>query len=101
MNQGEIWLCESPMAKARPALVITRDTAVPVLQRITVVSITRTLRRGPTQLALGHEEGLRTACVANFDDIAVIDRSFLTYKIGDLGSRAHELCGALRSLADC
>ncbi len=101
MNQGEIWLCESPELKARPALIVTRPHALAVMQRVTVAGITTTLRRGPTQLSLGPDDGLRVECVANFDDLTVVDRSTLTRKIGSLGPRIHELCGALNAVADC
>lgn len=100
MKHGEIWLCESP-ATTRPALILTRDTALGLLQGITVAGITKTPRRGPTQLNLGNEEGLRLECVANFDDISVVNRAFLTHKIGDLGARRREICAALHALADC
>jgi mRNA-degrading endonuclease toxin of MazEF toxin-antitoxin module len=101
VNQGDIWLLESPRGGVRPALVITRQRAVDIFGRVTVALVTSTLRKGPTQLPLGSDEGMRTDCVANFDDLAVVDRAMLTRRLGQLGPRMHEMCAALEALADC
>ncbi len=101
MNQGEIWLLESPEAKTRPALVVTRPYALGAMRRVTVALITSTLRTGPTQLHLGRDEGLARECVANFDDLTVVNHAMLTRCIGGLGRRHHELCTALAAVADC
>lgn len=92
---------ESPHGGIRPALVITRQRAVDIFGRVTVALVTSTLRKGPTQLSLGSDEGMRTECVANFDDLTVVDRAILTRRLGQLGSRLHEMCDALNALADC
>ena len=101
MNQGEIWLFESVDTKARPALILTRPAALAVQRRVTIAGITTTMRSGPTQLRLGPDEGLNRECVANFDDITVVERSHLTRRLGSLGGRHHELCAALDALSDC
>ncbi len=100
-QQGEIWWAEA-LDKKRPVLVVTRSEAVPVLTWIVVAPITQTIRRIPTELALGTRHGLRVDCVAAFDNVQPIRRSFLTERIGQLGVEdLDEICRAFRALADC
>jgi mRNA interferase MazF len=75
---------------------------VPVLTWLVVAPVTRTVRGIPSEVTLGPDEGLRESCVASFDNMQPIRRSFLTQRVGRLGEgRREELCRALRALADC
>ncbi len=98
-RQGKVWWAEAE-DKRRPVLVVTRDVAVPVLSRVVVAPITRTVRDIPTEILLGPEEGLPVACAANFDDVQPIRRSFLTSRLGRVDDR-RSICRALSALADC
>jgi mRNA interferase MazF len=99
--QGDIWWAEAS-DKRRPVLVVTRSDAIQVLQWIIVAPITRTRRRIPTEIVLGGDEGLSDDCVATFDNLQPIRRSFLTERVGQLGAASSgEICRALRALADC
>jgi len=98
-RQGEVWWAEAE-DKRRPVLVITRDVAVPVLRRIIVAPVTRTVRDIPTEIPLGPREGLPDACAANFDDIQPVRRAFLTQRVGRVEDRGL-ICVALSALADC
>jgi mRNA interferase MazF len=99
--RGEIWICDEPELGSRPALVLTRDDAIAVLRTIVVAFVTRTLRTAPSQLRLGPEEGLRTECVANFDDLHTVPKSWLVHQVGSLGPRMHELCDRLNAMSGC
>jgi mRNA interferase MazF len=99
-RQGDLWWAEAE-DKRRPVLVVTRSRAIPVLTWILVAPITRTIRGIPTEIPLGPPEGLPQECVASFDNIQPIRRSFLTDRLGDLGLRHGEVCSALGALADC
>ncbi len=100
-SQGEIWWAEAA-DKRRPVLVVTRSEAVPVLTWIVVAPVTRTIRDIPTEVALGPDHGLATSCVASFDNLQPIRRSFLTERVGELDiDESDEICRALRALADC
>lgn len=92
---------ESPDRKSRPALIVQRDAAIAVMDRVTVAPVTTTIRLLPTCVLLGPDEGLHTECVANFDSIAVVPKYALTRRLGDLGVRHREMCAALKALADC
>jgi mRNA interferase MazF len=99
--QGEVWWAEAE-DKRRPVLVITRSDAIPVLARLVVAPVTRTVRGIPTEIALGPDDGLTTECAASFDNLQPINRHLLTGRIAALSSaRSHELCDALSALADC
>lgn len=100
-TQGEIWWAEAE-DKRRPVLIITRSDAVPVLIWIMVAPVTRTIRTIPTEVMLGANHGLPDDCVASFDNLQPIRRSFLTQRVGELGlEELNEICRALRALADC
>ncbi len=98
--QGEVWWAEAE-DKRRPVLIVTRSEAIAVLTGIIVAPITRTVRHIPTEVYLGPEEGMQVECCASFDNLQCILRSALTGRIGYLGLRRQEICGALRALADC
>lgn len=100
-RQGDIWWAESE-DKRRPVLIVTRSQAVPVLTWVVVAPITRTIRDIPTEIPLGSSEGLPRSCAASFDNLQPVRRSFLTDRVGWLGTEhADEICRALRALADC
>jgi mRNA interferase MazF len=99
--QGDVWWASAD-DKRRPVLVITRSDAIPVLARLVVAPVTRTVREIPTEILLGPDDGMPTECAASFDNLQPIDRRLLTERIAMLDvTRRHEICGALAALADC
>lgn len=100
-SQGEISWAEAE-DKRRPVLVVTRSEAVPVLTRILVPPVTRTVGRIPTEVVLGAEQGLPDDCVAAFDNLQPIRHSLPTRHVGELSrDQQGEICRALEALADC
>ena len=100
--QGELWWLETPNDKRRPVLVVSRDAAIAVLRNLVVAPVTSSLRRIPTCLRLGPEEGLDHESEASFDNMATVPKALLTTRIGELGAAGRaELCGAMRAVADC
>lgn len=100
-RQGEVWWAEAE-DKRRPVLVVTRSDAIPVLARLIVAPVTRTVRGIPTEIAFGPDDGLATECAASFDNVQPINRHLLTTRIAALDPpRRHEICAALAALADC
>jgi mRNA interferase MazF len=101
-RQGEIWWGETPEAKGRPYLVVSRNEAIEAMRRVLVAPVTRTVRSIPTEVPLGGEEGLRVDSAASFDNLRMIQRAMLTRRLGTLDvSRRVDLCTALRAIADC
>ncbi len=100
-QQGEVWWAEAE-DKRRPVLIVTRSEAIPVLRRLVVAPVTRTVRGIPTEIPLGADEGVPVECAASFDNLQPVNRQLLTTRIGALGaSRRGEVCAALDALADC
>lgn len=100
-RQGDVWWAEAE-DKRRPVLVVTRSDAIPVLTWIVVAPVTRTVRGIPTEIPLGPRHGLAVDCVASFDNLQPIRRTFLTRRVGQLGADdAGAVCRALDALADC
>lgn len=98
--QGDIWWAESE-GQRRPVLVVTRSEAIPVLNRILVAPVTRTIREIPTEVLLGSEDGLPETSVASFDNLQPVPKSFLKSRLGSIWHRRHEICSALEALSDC
>jgi len=100
-RQGEIWWARVDEQR-RPVLIVTRSEAIPVLRRVVVAPVTRTVRGIPTEIALGEAEGLAAPCAASFDNLQPVGRHLLSERAGALGApRAGEICRALAALGDC
>jgi mRNA interferase MazF len=66
-------------------VILTRDTAIPLLAGVTVAAITGTIRDLPTEVPLGPEHGLARDCVVNCDNLFTIPKSTLRSRRGELG----------------
>jgi mRNA interferase MazF len=100
--RGEVWWGEMADVGRRPYLVLTRDVAIPVLRRVVVAPVTKTIRGIPSELRLGSEEGLDVECVASMDNVLTLPKSILVQRIGALSpERRRELCDALSAAVDC
>ncbi len=100
MVQGDIWWAESEAGR-RPVLVVTRDEAVPVLNRIVVAPVTRTVRGIASEVSLDVDDGLAHPCVASFDNLRVVLKAHLTERVGSISHRRSDICAALAAMADC
>ena len=102
MTRGEVWWAEHPDAGRRPFLVLTREAAIPVLERLLVVPATRTVRGIPTEVVLTEADGMPTRCALSFDNVTTLPKSLLTTRICRLGvERLREVCRALRIATGC
>lgn len=100
-EQGDIWWAEAE-DKRRPVLVVTRSDIIPALNTIVIAPVTRTIRNIPTEIPLGDRHGLPDDCVAAFDNLQPIRRSYLTSRVGGLAvEETARICDALCALADC
>jgi mRNA interferase MazF len=102
VNRGEIWWLEHPDAGRRPACILTRQAAIPVLTAVLVAPATRTVRGIPSEVALSREDGMPADCALSFDNLATVPKALLTERITALApERVHELCAALDVAAGC
>lgn len=87
--------------KTRPALLLTRGLAVPLLKHITVAPITSTVRGISTEVAVGPANGLQRDCVINCDNIHTVSVDDLGRHIGFLlPAQEEELTEAILAAFD-
>jgi mRNA interferase MazF len=85
VKRGDIcWYTFKTPDKKRPVLILTRDSAIPVLNAVTVAPITSTIRSIPTEVVLTEEDGLPDTCAANFDNLQTVPK-------GNIGDRISHL----------
>jgi len=101
VERGELWWGEAPDEKGRPYLVVSRDAANAVMQRVLVAPVTRRVRGLPSELRVGADEGLPAESVASFDNLQPFSKALLVRRLGTLGPRTHELCRAAGAVLDC
>jgi len=97
VRQYEIWWASlPPPVGRRPVLLLSRNSAYTVLNKVIVAEVTSTVRDIPVEVRLGPREGLSRRSVANLDNVHVVARSDLASRIGSLpASRVGELKRAL------
>lgn len=103
LERGEIRLCQfrSP-DKARPALVLTRGSALAYLSRVTIAPITSTIRGVPSEVVVGPEDGLKQACAVNLHNVVTVAKDTVGRRVAQLGEgRMHEVCRALAFALGC
>jgi mRNA interferase MazF len=100
--RGEVWWYEAPDEKRRPYLILTRNEAIPVLNRLLAVPATGTIRGIPSEVALSERDGMPKACVLLFDSVTVVRKSLLVERIATLSTSVmDEVCAALSFAAGC
>ena len=88
MKQYELWWADLPLpAGRRPVLLLSRNGAYAVRERIIVAEVTTTIRNMPFEVPVGAAEGMRERCVLNLDTVAVVSKSRLVSRIGTLPGR--------------
>jgi mRNA interferase MazF len=102
VNRGEIWWVEHPDTGRRPACVLTRQAAIPVLNAVLVAPATRTIRGIPTEVTLTRDDGMPDDCALSFDNLTTVPKPLLTTRIMTIpDTRLPELCSALRAATGC
>ena len=100
MNRGDVcWYTFKAPDKKRPVLVLTRNSAIAVLNSVTIAPITSTIRNIPTEVVLTRDDGLPNTCAANFDNIQTVPKSNVGDRIARLTSRRMREAAAAVSFA--
>lgn len=68
-------------------LILTRDSAIGILNSVTIAPITSTIRSIPTEVVLTEADGLPNTCAANFDNLQTVPKSQIGNRIAHLTSR--------------
>ena len=101
-SRGEVWWGEIEDLGRRPFLIMTRPSAIPMLNQVVAAPVTRTIRDIPSELRLGPDDGMPTECAASFDNLRVVPKSLLVDRICTLGpDRLAEASQALRTAMAC
>lgn len=102
VGRGEIWWGETPDEKGRPFLVVSRNSANAVMQKVLVAPITTRVRSVPSELPLGVADGLPHQCVASFDNLQPMPKAMLTRRLGAVeATRTHLLCDVAAATLAC
>ncbi len=100
---GELWWCDLPEGGRRPAVVLTRNEAIPRLRRVLVAPCTTRVRGLATEVPLEPgSDPVGRECVVGLDAIEVVPVTTLDQRIGALSLRKmREVCAALEVSVDC
>jgi len=76
MKRGDVrWYTFEPPDKRRPVLILTRDSAIGVLNTVTVAPITSTMRSIPTEVFLDWADGMPSHCAVHLDHVQTIPKN--------------------------
>ena len=96
MQRGEVWWAMMGM-KTRPVVLVSRDSHIQTRRVIFAAPVTTRIRGMESEVALGPEDGLQKACVANASSIELISKTRIIRKIATLSSAKRDaLDAALR-----
>ena len=88
MNRGDVcWYAFKTPDKRRPVLILTRDSAIGILNSVTIAPLTSTIRSIPTEVILTEADGLPNTCAANFDNLQTVPKSNIGARIARLTPR--------------
>jgi mRNA interferase MazF len=100
--RGEVWWVEHPELGRRPYLVLTRQSAIPVLNAVLGVPATRTIRELPTEVVLDPSDGMPAECALSLDNLTTVPKELFRARITRLSvARMAEVCRALSLASGC
>jgi mRNA interferase MazF len=101
--RGEIWWSELTGSGRRPAVVLSRDPAIPRLRRALVAPCTTTIRGLASEVELDPKvDPIPLVSAINLDSVESVNVEVLTERIGRLSDiRMREVCAALAVAVDC
>ena len=101
--RGDVRLCEFALPdKARPVVVLTRNSALAYLATATVAPITSSIRGVPSEVLLNENDGMKGACVVNLHNAVTVSQRRIGKRVLQLNPvRMREICAALRFSLGC
>lgn len=102
VSRGGVYYLEHPEWGRRPVLVLSRDRAIPVLKRVTIASISRTVRGIPSEVVLDEEDGMPARCAVSLDNLGEAWKAMLADEVTTLtAGKMDEVCQALNIAVGC
>lgn len=83
--RGDVWGAHIAGVGTHPVVVVSRDTAIPLLSSLVCVLVTSTFHGHVAEVELGASEGLSHESAANCDNLFTMPKSALTRRRGRLG----------------
>jgi len=92
----------APPDKARPVVVVTRDSALDYLSTATVAPITSSIRGVPSEVKLDEQDGMKGPCAVNLHNAVTVSQHLLGKRVAHLTpQRMREICAALHFSLGC
>jgi mRNA interferase MazF len=92
----------SPPDKPRPVVVLTRESSISRLSRVTVAPITSSQRGVPSEVSLNEDDGLKGPCAINLHNLVTVSQHLVGKRVAHLNpQRMDEICAALRFSLGC
>jgi mRNA interferase MazF len=103
IERGEIRLVAFPPPdKPRPVLVLTRDSAIGYLSRVTVAPVTSSIRGVPSEVAIGPEDGVRQPSAVNLHNVLTIQKRDVGRRVARLSDdKMRDVCRAVAFVVGC
>jgi len=103
VERGDVRLFAFPPPdKPRPVLVLTRESAIGYLSRVTVAPITSTIRGVPSEVLLGPDDGMKQPCAVNLHNVVTLSKERLGRRLASLEPRRmRDVCQALGFALGC
>jgi mRNA interferase MazF len=101
--RGDVRLFRFPEPdKQRPVLVLTRDSIIDRLSRVTIAPVTSTIRGVASEVVLGPDDGMKDACAINLHNIVTVPKAGLGRLVVSLDARRLEqVCAAIAFALGC
>ena len=96
IQRGDVWDADISGAGIHPVVVVTRDSAIPVLSSLVCVLVTGRFHGHVAEVSVGRSQGIAHESAANCDNIVTLPRQVLTRRRGRLDTvKLAELDAAL------
>ena len=100
MNRGDVWQVDlGGRAGRRPALIITRQSVIPYLNKLTIAEITTVGKGYPTEVSLSQKANLPKESFVQLDNIHTVPKDRLVKYIGAADAPTMRLVGRKLILA--
>lgn len=103
LTRGEVRLVRFPAPdKERPVVILTRQSTLPLLRRVTVAPITSTVRGVDSEVVLTTDDGMKDTCSVNLHNVITVAQALVGRSVARLSAqRMREICRALAFAMGC